>query len=127
MRYIISFIFLMALSFTGSSQSQTFEVVGVDTINSIDRHNQKQGKWIIQGTHDIKKIKAGYQPYQTIEKGMYLNNRKEGVWIEYYKNGKERSKLTYVNGVLEGDAAFYNTDGTILKQGEFKGNKWVNK
>lgn len=126
MRYVISFVFFMALAFSGASQSQTFEVVGIDTINSIDRRNQKQGKWIIKGRHDLKKIKAGYPLDQTIETGMYLNNRKEGVWMEYYKNGKERSKLTYVNGVLDGDATFYNTDGKILKEGKFKGNKWVN-
>ena len=116
----------MTLSITGTSQAQTFEVIGVDTLNKIDMHNQRVGKWVIRGKHQLTKIKGGYQSESKIEEGMYINNRKNGLWIEYYRNGKERSKLTYVNGVLDGDAIFYNTDGKILKEGKFKGNKWVN-
>ncbi len=117
-------LYLLFLCF-GSAKAQSFEIIQTDTFNKIDSRNQKQGKWVIRGKHELKKREAGYQHEQKIEEGVYLNNRKEGIWIEYYKNGKERSKLTYVNGVLEGDAIFYSSDGKILKEGKFKGNKWV--
>ncbi len=116
----------MTLSFTGTSQSQTFELDanGRDTINYINYKGYKVGKWVLRGKH---KPTSGFPLDQKIEMGNYVNNRKDGIWIEYYKNGKERSKLTYVNGVLEGDAIFYSSDGKISSQGKFKGNKWVNK
>lgn len=99
-------------------QAQTFELEsnGKDTVNVIDHKGNKRGLWITRS--------AGYGSVP-LEKGIYKNNRKEGVWEEYYKNGKMRSKLTYSNGVLEGPAAFYNTDGKVMKEGSFKGNKWV--
>jgi antitoxin component YwqK of YwqJK toxin-antitoxin module len=37
-----------------------------------------------------------------------------------------RNKLTYKNGVLEGPATLFNTDGSVLKEGAFQNNKWVN-
>jgi antitoxin component YwqK of YwqJK toxin-antitoxin module len=123
-------LFLLFLSF-GSARAQSFEMdeTPVDTINKIMRNGSKEGKWVIKGKHYNYGLKKeayrGFQPEQTIETGMYKNNRKEGMWEEYYKNGKLRNKLTYVNGVLEGAAVFYNIDGKVLKEGNFKGNKWV--
>jgi len=124
MRLIISFIFIMSFSF--QTKAQSFEIITVDTLNRIDIHNQKQGKWEIRGIHILKQGHTRYKPDQKIEEGMYLNNRKEWIWIEYYPNGKRRNLLTYKHGILDGHAVFYNTDGKILKEGKFKGNKWVN-
>jgi antitoxin component YwqK of YwqJK toxin-antitoxin module len=129
MKATITVLFLL-FCFTGM-QAQSFELYssGKDTINKIDIKNQKQGKWVIRGKHyyygQKKESYKGFQSEQIIETGMYNNNRKEGVWEEYYKNGKMRNKLTYVNGVLEGPATFYNIDGKVLKEGNFKANKWV--
>jgi antitoxin component YwqK of YwqJK toxin-antitoxin module len=128
-------LFLLFLSF-GSTRAQSFEMdkTPLDTINKMTRNGSKEGKWVIKGKHQHyykgryafpKRFYEGFQPEQTIETGMYKNNRKEGVWEEYYKNGELRNKLTYLNGVLEGPAVFYNTDGKVLKEGNFKGNKWV--
>ncbi len=120
-------LFLLFLSF-GSAKSQSCEIVGYDTINMIDKKGYKKGKWVIKGMHYFTgrtKTISGYRPDQTVETGIYNNNRKEGIWEEYYSNGKMRSTLTYVNGVLEGPATFYNSDGKVMKEGSFKGNKWV--
>jgi antitoxin component YwqK of YwqJK toxin-antitoxin module len=126
----INLLFLLFLGF-GSARAQSYEMEMMhDTINKIDFKGYKQGKWVIKGKHYDYGLKKesykGYTPEQTIETGMYLNNRKEGEWTEYYKNGKMRNKLTYVNGVLDGPATFYNTDGKVMKEGNFKGNKWIN-
>lgn len=90
----------------------------------IDIHNFKIGKWVVRGHY---KKHTCFKPDQVIEKGYYLNNRKEGEWIEYYCNGKMRNKLTYKNNILEGPATLYDTDGSVLKEGAFQNNKWVNQ
>jgi antitoxin component YwqK of YwqJK toxin-antitoxin module len=105
-------------------QAQTYEIVGKDTVNMLDIHNYKIGKWIVRGHN---KHPACKNPTRVIEMGYYVNNRKEGEWIEYYCNGKMRNKLTYKNGVLEGPATLFNTDGSVLKEGAFQNNKWVHQ
>jgi antitoxin component YwqK of YwqJK toxin-antitoxin module len=120
--YIIVLLFLCFGS--AKAQAQTFELYlnGNDTINKIDIKNHKVGKWVIMGKH---KPGSGYSSERIIETGNYINNRKEGLWIEYYKNGKMRNKLTYVNGTLNGPATFYDAQEKVLKEGTFKDNKWV--
>ena len=118
MKTAITVLFLL-FCFT-NTQAQSFEQGPggpTDTINKMDHRGYKQGKWLLRN--------PGYGSL-TLEKGYYLNNRKEGVWEQYCKNGKLRNKVTYVNGMLEGAAAFYNTDGKVLKEGKFKANKWIN-
>lgn len=102
--------------------AQSYEVVKRDTVNVIDRNNNKIGKWIVRGYH---KKHTCFKPEQIIEEGNYVNNRKDGVWTEYYCNSNVRSKLTYVNGVLDGYAVFYDEKGKVIKEGAFKNNKWV--
>jgi len=95
---------------------------GKDTVNKIDANDQKQGKWLIRGQD---KPRSCFESRQVVETGQYSNNRKTGLWLEYYCNGKIRNKLTYVNGVLEGYAIFYEKNGSVLKEGSFKENHWV--
>jgi antitoxin component YwqK of YwqJK toxin-antitoxin module len=120
------FILLISLWFgSAKAQVQSYEIdvtKMADTINKTDINNYKVGKWVLKGMH---KTGSGYSPQQIIETGNYVNNRKDGVWIEYYKNGKMRNKLTYVNGTLNGRAVFYDEKEKILKEGAFKNNKWV--
>jgi hypothetical protein len=122
MRYSITLAFLICLFLAGRSQSYEINTSMTDTINKIDSRNQKQGKWLLRGKHKPGSV---FGPEQKIETGNYLNNRKEGVWIEFYPNGKMRNKLTYVNGTLEGPAVFYDQAEKILKEGKFKANKWI--
>jgi hypothetical protein len=121
MRSLFCLSILFCFVFNCRTQSWELAANGKDTINKIDFKKQKQGNWIIRGHH---KRGGCYNLNQIIEEGEYINNRKTGLWTEHYCNGKLRNKLTYVNGVLEGYAIFYNTDEKILKEGSFKGNKW---
>ena len=57
-----------------------------DTINYTDDQNKKQGYWIF--TNKQKKL-PGYQPNQKVEEGYYINNKKDGKWVFYYRNGKK--------------------------------------
>ena len=115
------YIFLL-VSFISSAQSQTSEIVGKDTLNLIDVAGKKQGKWIVRGKH---KPGTCYQPEQKVEEGKYADNRKTGMWIEYYCNSNMKNKLTFVNGRPDGYAIMYHENGKISEEGNWKINKWV--
>ncbi len=104
----------------------SYEIVNNDTINKIDSEGRKQGKWIIFGKH-----KAGscYQAEQKVEEGKYVDNKKNGLWIEYYCNGKLKNKIQYVNGRPDGYCIIYHENGKIQEEGQWssKLNKWVGK
>lgn len=122
MKSLFLFCLFWAITSGIKVQAQSYEVVKHDTINILDRNNFKTGWWVIRGKN---KPKTCYHMDQKIEEGNYVNNRKDGVWIEYYCNSNMRSKLTYINGVLNGYAVFYDEKGHVLKEGAFKNNKWV--
>ena len=104
------------------AHSQTWEVINNDTCNRIDVDGKKQGKWILLGKH---KAETCYKPEQEVEKGMYQDNRKTGIWIEHYCNGNMKNKLTFVNGRPDGYAIMYHENGKISEEGNWKISKWV--
>lgn len=104
------------------AQPQSYEMNGKDTINLVDAQGKRQGKWIIYG-----KSKPGtcYSENQKVEEGKYLENRKTGIWTEYFCNGNMKNKLTFVNGRPDGYAIMYNESGKISEEGNWKANRWV--
>lgn len=93
-----------------------------DTINFTDDQNKKQGYWIFTNQH--KKL-PGYQSNQKVEEGFFVNNKKEGKWVFYYRNGKKKQILFYQNGKPDGKATFYYKNGTIRETGTWRNNRWV--
>lgn len=59
----------------------------------------KQGHWVYYG---IDRPNAGYPDSVIIEEGPYINNRKEGLWIKYNKDGSPRLKGIYKNNRPQG-------------------------
>lgn len=104
------------------AQSQSFEIIGKDTANRIDIDGKKQGKWILMGKH---KPGTCYQPEQKVEEGKYQDNRKTGIWVEYYCNSNMKNKLTFVNGRPDGYAIMYHENGKISEEGNWKNQRWV--
>lgn len=104
------------------AQSQSSEAFGNDTINRIDADGKKQGKWILMGKH---KPGTCYQLEQKIEEGKYQDNRKLGIWVEYFCNGNMKNKLTFVNGRPDGYAIMYHENGKISEEGNWKNQRWV--
>tara|TARA_Y100001934_G_C12377213_1_gene789924 strand:- start:2461 stop:3369 length:909 start_codon:yes stop_codon:yes gene_type:complete len=107
-------IFILFLSSSSISQN--------DSINKVDEQNQKQGYWIF--TNQQKRL-PGYKPNQKIEEGTFLNNKKEGKWIFYYRNGNPKHILYYENGVPDGQATFFYKNGKIRETGTWRNNRWV--
>ena len=87
-----------------------------DTINKIDPESgRKTGYWIITGE---MKPKEGYNAENKIEEGVYVNNRKNGIWIKYWPNGNIRSKINYKNGRTNGAYTTYFQNGKVEEKGK---------
>ena len=46
-----------------------------------------------------------------------------GEWINWYGNRQVKEKINYVNGHREGKWIYYNSDGTIQTDAEYKKGK----
>lgn len=110
----------MFLSF--ASISQTFEIYKADTINKTDYYNCKQGKWLLMGKH---KPQACYKKDQLVEEGKYFNNRKEGLWVEYYCLGNIKSKIPFEDGKPKGHCIVYHQNGKVSEEGDYKNNRYI--
>ena len=119
-----TFILFLVIYTLGNAQSQTFEMGpnGKDTINLTDAQGKKQGKWILRGKH---KPGTCFTAEQKVEEGKYQENRKTGLWIEYFCNGNMKNKLTFINGRPDGYAIMYHENGKISEEGNWKANRWV--
>jgi antitoxin component YwqK of YwqJK toxin-antitoxin module len=126
----MNFKVIITLSFVGSSTlfsqsvAQTFEFMpnSKDTINYTDVGGKKQGKWVLFGKH---KPNTCYALQQKAEEGLYKENRKTGVWMEYFCNGNIKNKVTFVNGRPDGYAIIYFENGKVQEEGQWKNNRWV--
>ena len=101
-------------------QSYILDPANKDTINIIDGGGLKQGKWKVYGN---TKPNTCYQPTSLVEEGKYEENKKKGVWKEFYCNGNMRNKITYMNGRPDGYAIMYHENGKISEEGLWKINK----
>jgi hypothetical protein len=121
-------ILLLAIFASLSSKAQSYEsgpkglAIG-DTINMTDANGKKQGKWIIFGHHNPKM--AGYDSNQKISEGTYKDNKKTGVWIDYFPTGNIKNKLTFLDGRPHGPCNLYFWDGKIKEEGTWLNNRWV--
>jgi antitoxin component YwqK of YwqJK toxin-antitoxin module len=98
-----------------------FSAQNADTINVVDINGKKQGHWIILGKD---KPKSCFKLNDKIEEGYYVDNRKNGVWTEYYCNGFTKNHLTFKAGRPDGLQELYYENGQIQEVGFWKKNKW---
>jgi antitoxin component YwqK of YwqJK toxin-antitoxin module len=70
----------------------------------------RNGKWKEFNKHAI-----------LIAEGYYLNNKKHGIWREYYDHdGSLMIEEVYSHGIPHGSFASYHPNGQLLSIGEFK-------
>lgn len=105
-----SILFLTSFTVEG----QDFKVYEGDTINVIDARKLKQGLWI--------SFDNGGE--RIAEKGNYLNNRKNGVWIAYYPSGSKKHEISYKNGLAIGPSRFFQENGKISEEGYWNVDHW---
>jgi antitoxin component YwqK of YwqJK toxin-antitoxin module len=70
----------------------------------------KNGKWKEFNKHAV-----------LISEGHYVNNKKHGLWREYYDStGSLMIEEDYWHGVQHGRFASYHPNGQLLSEGEFQ-------
>ncbi|MBL0315420.1 MAG: toxin-antitoxin system YwqK family antitoxin [Flavobacteriales bacterium] len=79
-------------------------------INQTDAKGQRQGYWIIKGSMIDD---HAYKPESKVEEGIYLDNRKNGLWKKYWPNGKTRSEINYDHGKPQGEYKLYYENGKL--------------
>ncbi|MBA3662870.1 MAG: toxin-antitoxin system YwqK family antitoxin [Bacteroidetes bacterium] len=124
-KVVITASFFGCSSLFSQTVAQTFEFMpgsNKDTINFTDVGGKKQGKWVLFGKH---KPNTCFAPTQKAEEGAYKENRKTGVWMEYFCNGNPKNKITFVNGRPDGYAIVYYENGKVQEEGQWKNNRWV--
>lgn len=92
---------------------QSWETNGKDTINRTDFAKQKQGHWEIRKfvacTKTVQTIYTGEPGIHTkiskgtdmvkLEEGMYVDNKREGLWKIYFPSGSLKDSIVYKNNV----------------------------
>ncbi|MBQ9213926.1 MAG: toxin-antitoxin system YwqK family antitoxin [Bacteroidales bacterium] len=101
-------VFLVDISFLSAQKN--------DLINVVDSNMLKQGKWIYY-----------YDTLHTLKysEGMYVDGKKQGIWVEYYRNKNVKSEITYVNNIPSGFACLYYDNGNPSEQGTWNSYGWV--
>lgn len=91
----------------------TCEVIKGDTLNRTDFAGEKQGRWVItKGVVVTKTVQSAYTgqaglhtkvvkelEWLKLEEGMYVNNKKEGVWKSFHPSGSLKYSILYKNSV----------------------------
>lgn len=115
---LISGLLLFA-GLSGNSQSKsgykTFQLTqDGDTINAIDKKDLKQGMWIIE----VAPLRGepGYE-----EEGLFIDNKKEGLWKIFNNTGDMIGKENYRYGGKDGVQQYYTMHGDLVKEESWKG------
>lgn len=82
----------------------------------------KQGYWVVYG---INKPEKGYCDSCKIEEGAYLNDRKNGQWTVYSKNGNVRLVGNFKEGRPNGDFTKHDTNDIIKLSGTYINGKHI--
>ena len=57
------------------------------------------------------------------EQGKVIKGKREGEWLEYYKNGEVKEKSNFKDGKAEGESINYYDNGKLKAKGNFKDGK----
>ena len=111
--FLLIILFFYSAYLTSYAQTETYQG---KPVNAVDGSNMKQGLWVKFAPGDKTKV---------LEEGTYKDNKKEGIWKEYYDNGNLKSEITYVSNKPDGYAKLYYESVKLSEEGIWKGVKWV--
>jgi hypothetical protein len=101
-------LLLLQLFFSkGFTQYKTYELtINRDTINAVNKKDQKQGKWVIK----VGEVRGepGYE-----EEGIFKDGKREGVWRRYNLNGDLIAMENYRYGGKDGIQQYYTMMGDL--------------
>ena len=108
MRLILMICCLFCTIARAQLKDYVFGIKG-DTLNGTDKNGKKQGKWVIR--HDEVRGEPGYE-----EEGVFIDDRKEGVWRKFTLMGDRFADENYHWGFKDGESKYYNLNGDLLKE-----------
>ena len=91
-------------------------------INQVDETGKKQGKWVFLGKDQPEK---GYPMDGKISEGSFQDDRKNGKWITYYKDGMTpKTEGEFVDNRPNGPFVRYHQNGVVKEIGTFSQRKY---
>ncbi len=97
-------------------KGNSFERIGLDTINRVDANDKKQGKWRYSNkwfTIDDKNLQPNYI------QGEYINDKMEGNWNKYYDNDSIEIQFNSHKNSLTGDFKLFWPNGKLKSYGNW--------
>lgn len=107
-------VLLFACITQGFAQYKTYMLTtDGDTINAIDKKDQRQGIWII--TVAELRGEPGYE-----EEGRYKDNKREGVWKRFNSQGDMVGVENYRFGGKDGLQQYFTMHGELVREEGWK-------
>ncbi|MBW7674052.1 toxin-antitoxin system YwqK family antitoxin [Chryseobacterium chendengshani] len=108
-KHTFCFIFLVTTVFClAQEEKQVREYYDVNRVATVKEVSQTHNV----GKDEIKTVKT-YQANFFIQISHLKNGKKEGVQLEYYKNGKLKDRTTWKNGNRIGERTTYHPNGNL--------------
>lgn len=110
MRLFILLVCVMFYSAGAEAQCKSY-IIGVkgDTLNCVDMKGLKQGRWVIHV--DNLRGERGYE-----EEGVFLNDKKEGMWRRFSLEGDLIAMENYRWGGKDGRSIYINAMGNPVRE-----------
>ncbi len=109
-KLVLVFISLQFFLFKADAQYKTYTLsVNGDTLNAIDKNGMKQGKWVMHV--DELRGEPGYE-----EEGIFVNDKKEGVWRKYTLQSDLIAVENYKYGGKDGVSQYFTPLGEMVRE-----------
>ncbi|OFX61370.1 MAG: hypothetical protein A2046_15170 [Bacteroidetes bacterium GWA2_30_7] len=86
--------------------------VNIDSVMSIDTITYKDG--LLDGKYK-----------SSLSQGLYVNGKEDGMWIDYYFNGKIKAETNYSSGMKNGLLKEFDSKGNVLSISKYENGKLI--
>lgn len=106
--WLLLILHLSLLNSMAQYKSFTLNTQG-DTMNAVDNNHLKQGKWLLR----VEEIRGepGHE-----EEGVFINDKKEGIWRKYSLTGDIIAVEFYKLGGKHGVQQYYTFLGDLIRE-----------
>lgn len=110
LRKLLLIFISVQFCFAAEAQYKTYTLSPKgDTLNAIDKKGLKQGKWVVH--LDPLRGNPGYE-----EEGVFLNDKKEGLWRKYTLQSDLIAVESYRYGGKDGQSQYYTPFGELVRE-----------
>jgi hypothetical protein len=108
------FLYFLLISSSSFSQWKSYKIGPKgDTLDCIDKKDQKQGKWVLH--FDELRGEPGFE-----EEGVFKDSRKEGTWRIYNLEGDLTGLEYFKWGNKDGVCQYFTKTGELLREESWK-------